>query len=97
MTAQSAAVFSVLRNYITYIIFLGVTIFFAIFAPNFATMATVSAILRITAIVSVIAIGMTFVIISAEIDLSVGSVASFSGMILALLLDAGIPAWPRPC
>jgi ribose transport system permease protein len=36
---------------------------------------------------------MTFVIISAEIDLSVGSVASFSGMILALLLDAGLPSW----
>ncbi|WP_419760522.1 ABC transporter permease [Acidisoma sp.] len=94
MTSQGSKLLGLLRDYITYVIFLGVTIFFAIFAPNFATMATVSAILRITAIVSVIAIGMTFVIISAEIDLSVGSVASFSGMILALLLDAGVPAWP---
>ncbi|MBW4021659.1 MAG: ABC transporter permease [Proteobacteria bacterium] len=94
MTAQGSTMLRLLRDYITYVIFLGVTVFFAIFAPNFATMATVSAILRITAIVSVIAIGMTFVIISAEIDLSVGSVASFSGMILALLLDAGVPSWP---
>jgi ribose transport system permease protein len=94
MSGRNSIVLRLLRDYITYVIFLCVTIFFAVAAPNFATLATVSAILRITAIVSVIAIGMTFVIISAEIDLSVGSVASFSGMILALLLDAGVPAWP---
>jgi ribose transport system permease protein len=94
MIGQSSMAARLLRDHITYVIFLGVTIFFAIFAPNFATLATASAILRITAIVSVIAIGMTFVIISAEIDLSVGSVASFSGMVLALLLEAGVPAWP---
>ena len=82
-----------LRDHVTYVIFLAVTIFFAVVAPNFASFATAGAILRITAIVSVIAIGMTFVIISGEIDLSVGSVASFAGMILALLLDAGLPSW----
>jgi ribose transport system permease protein len=36
---------------------------------------------------------MTFVIICAEIDLSVGSVASFSGMIGALLLDQNMPTY----
>jgi ribose transport system permease protein len=86
-------VLRLLRDHVTYVIFLAVTIFFAVVAPNFASFATAGAILRITAIVSVIATGMTFVIISGEIDLSVGSVASFSGMILALLLDAGLPSW----
>jgi ribose transport system permease protein len=93
MNTQNFPLLRLMRNYVTYIIFVVVTIFFAVAAPNFASLATVGAILRITAIVSVIAIGMTFVIISAEIDLSVGSVASFSGMILALLLDAGVPSW----
>ncbi|WP_284946547.1 ABC transporter permease [Acidisoma cladoniae] len=93
MNIQNSLAYRLLRDYVTYVIFVAVTIFFAVAAPNFATLATVGAILRITAIVSVIAIGMTFVIISAEIDLSVGSVASFSGMILALLLDAGVPSW----
>lgn len=82
-----------LARHATHIIFACVSLFFVAFAPNFATLATAGAILRITAIVSVIAVGMTFVIISGEIDLSVGSVASFSGMIVGLALEAGAPPW----
>jgi ribose transport system permease protein len=90
-TARPSPILRLLRDNVTYAIFLAVTVFFAFTAPNFASLSTVGAILRITAIVSVIATGMTFVIISAEIDLSVGSVASFSGMILSLLLANGVP------
>jgi len=70
-----------------------VTLFFALFAPNFATLGAAEAILRITALVTIMAVGMTFVIICGEIDLSVGSLASWSGMIVALLLDRGAPGW----
>ena len=56
-----------------------------LFAPHFASLSTAGAVLRITAIVSVMAIGMTFVIVCGEIDLSVGSLASFAGMIVAML------------
>ncbi len=48
-------VLRLLRDHVTYVIFLAVTIFFAVVAPNFASFATAGAILRITAIVSVIA------------------------------------------
>ncbi|MGI4764901.1 MAG: ABC transporter permease, partial [Janthinobacterium lividum] len=75
----------------TYAIFGLVTIFFIVFAPNFATFGTAEAILRITALVTIMAVGMTFVIVCAEIDLSVGSVASWSGMVAAMLLDRGVP------
>ena len=81
------------RDHITYVIFLAITLYFVLFAPHFASVSTASAVLRITAIVSVMAIGMTFVIICGEIDLSVGSVASFSGMIGALLLDQSVPTY----
>jgi ribose transport system permease protein len=84
-----------LRDHITYIIFGLVTLYFVFTAPSFATIGTAEAILRITAIVSIMAVGMTFVIIAAEIDLSVGSMASLSGMVGALILQAGfgwIPA-----
>jgi len=80
----------------TYLIFAAVTIFFIVFAPNFATLRTAEAILRITALVTIMAVGMTFVIICAEIDLSVGSVASWSGMIVALLIERGAPGWLAP-
>lgn len=75
----------------TYLIFGLVTVFFIAFAPNFATLGTAEAILRVTALVTIMAVGMTFVIVCAEIDLSVGSVASWSGMVAAILLDRGVP------
>ncbi|RUU33329.1 MULTISPECIES: ABC transporter permease, partial [unclassified Mesorhizobium] len=88
-----ASAMNFFRDHITYVIFLAITLYFVLFAPHFASVSTASAVLRITAIVSVMAIGMTFVIICGEIDLSVGSVASFSGMIGALLLDQSVPAY----
>ena len=80
----------------TYVIFALVTLFFIVFAPNFATLGTAEAILRVTALVTIMAVGMTFVIICAEIDLSVGSVASWSGMIVAILLDRNVPTYLAP-
>jgi ribose transport system permease protein len=80
----------------TYLIFAVVTAFFIVFAPNFATLSTAGAILRVTALVSIMAVGMTFVIICAEIDLSVGSMASWSGMVIALLLENSVPTFLAP-
>jgi len=90
-TRFAASLWRTLMQRPTYLIFAAVTAFFVIFAPNFATLGTAEAILRITALVSIMAVGMTFVIICAEIDLSVGSVASWSGMVAALLLQANLP------
>ena len=47
--------------------------------------------LRQTSIIGVMAVGMTFVVVSSGIDLSVGSVLAFSSVILAMLLKAGTP------
>lgn len=44
-----------------------------------------------TSINAIIAVGLTFVIITAGIDLSVGSILAFSGVVLASVLNAGIP------
>jgi ribose transport system permease protein len=76
---------------LTYLIFTLITVFFLIFSPNFATVEAAASILQITALVSIMAVGATFVIVCGEIDLSVGSLASFSGMIGALLMDRGLP------
>ncbi|TCR69235.1 ABC transporter permease [Rhizobium sp. BK376] len=84
------------RNHITYGIFILITLYFMMFAPHFASLTTATAVLRITAIVSIMAIGMTFVIICGEIDLSVGSMASFSGMMLAMLYERDVPTFLAP-
>lgn len=54
---------------------------------NFLTGNNVSNIVRQTSINGVIALGMTIVIISAGIDLSVGAVVGFSGVLVALLMQ----------
>jgi len=45
------------------------------------------------AFVAIVALGMTIVIISGGIDLSVGSTLCLSAMVLAILMNAGHPLW----
>ncbi len=59
--------------------------------PYFLTASNLLNILEQTSINAIIAVGMTYVIISAGIDLSVGSIVAFSGVVLAGSLQAGLP------
>ncbi|MGI8746802.1 MAG: ABC transporter permease [Deinococcus sp.] len=58
---------------------------------TFATPGNVTNLLRQTAIGGVLAIGQTFVIITAGIDLSVGSLVAVTGVGLALMASHGVP------
>ena len=60
--------------------------------PHFLTVSNLLNVLEQTALNAVVAVGMTFVIISGGIDLSVGSVLAFAGIALGWALDAGMPA-----
>ena len=60
--------------------------------PHFLTMSNLLNVLEQTSINAVVAVGMTFVIISGGIDLSVGSVLAVSGIALGLAMAAGAPA-----
>jgi len=62
-----------------------------ILTPYFLTLANLLNIAQQTAINAIIAVGMTFVIITAGIDLSVGSILAFSGVVLASVLQLGFP------
>jgi ribose/xylose/arabinose/galactoside ABC-type transport system permease subunit len=65
---------------------------FSILAPEkFATGANLQLILLQTAVVGTAALGMTMVIISGGIDLSVGSVIALTTVVVALLLNSGFP------
>jgi ribose transport system permease protein len=57
----------------------------------FMTYGNLSNLLRQGAVVAILAIGETFVIITAGIDLSVGAVTGFSTVIIALLLGSHVP------
>lgn len=66
-------------------------VFLAAWAPNFATAANQLNILRDAAFVGIIAWGMTLVLISGEIDISVGPHVAFAGVLLAALAQNGLP------
>ena len=58
---------------------------------SFWTSNNISNLLRQGSMIAILAIGETFVIITAGIDLSVGAVVGFSSVIVAWLLDARLP------
>ncbi len=60
---------------------------------NFVTGRNLSALLLDNAYLVVLAVGMTFVILTGGIDLSVGSVMAFTGILCASLLSQGLPAY----
>jgi ribose transport system permease protein len=64
-----------------------------ILTPHFLTVSNLLNVAQQTAINAIIAVGLTFVIISGGIDLSVGSMVAFSGVVMARLLELGAP-WP---
>ena len=63
----------------------------AILSPHFLTLPNLSNVARRTAVINIMALGMTLIIISGGIDLSVGSVMAFSGIAGTMLLQAGLP------
>ncbi len=62
-----------------------------ILSPFFLTWSNLLNILQQTSINAIIAVGMTFVIISAGIDLSVGALLAFAGVVVASALHAELP------
>lgn len=72
-----------------YVVYIGFTLVFITFSialrdQGFLTASNLLNIVRQTTMISVMAVAMTFVIASAEIDLSVGSVAGLASVIAAL-------------
>lgn len=72
------------------ILFIPLIVFFAILNPTFISVPNIINISRQSAVIGIMAAGMTFVILSANIDLSVGSIVAFSGVITAFTLKAGL-------
>jgi len=79
------------RQFGTLIGLLGLVITLWILTPYFLTISNLLNVAQQTSINAIIAVGMTFVIITAGIDLSVGSIVAFSGVVLASALQAAIP------
>jgi ribose transport system permease protein len=82
------------------VLLLAMFIVLTLLTDKFLTVNNIQNLLRQTAIYGVIAIGMTFVIMSGGIDLSVGAVVGLSGVLSAMFMSTsertggmGLPVW----
>ena len=80
---------SILKTYGMIIAFVFVCAAIAMLSPVFLTVNNLLNVIRQSSIIGVMAVGVTFVILSGGIDLSVGSVMAVSGMIAAGSLQNG--------
>jgi ribose transport system permease protein len=71
------------------LVLVALCVLFSVLRPDaFPTLFTLQTLLIEASVLLVLAVGMTFVIITAGIDLSVGSVLVFSGVVAAQLMEA---------
>jgi len=79
-----------------FLTFGAVIVLFAVFsitAKNFFTVRSVLSLLLQTSTTTLIGIGVTFTIITAGIDLSIGSVVALTGTVSVIAALAGVPIW----
>ena len=69
-------------------------IIFAVLSPNFLLVDNIISILLATCVNGLLALGVTFVIITGGIDLSIGTVMTFSAVISGLCVtNLNLPLW----
>ncbi len=83
----------VLNKYSLVIVFGFLIILFGVLNPVFISLSNLLNVIDQISIIGIIALGMTVVILIGGIDLSVGPLVAFSGLVLAisLLADFGLP------
>ena len=74
----------------TFIALFVLLVYFSIFSPNFLSTQSLILVAKHVALYGILAVGMTAVIISGGIDLSVGSIVGLSGMIAGGLIHQGL-------
>jgi ribose/xylose/arabinose/galactoside ABC-type transport system permease subunit len=86
---SAAGVSRFLSRYIAYVALAAVVVIFGILSPDrFLTTNNLGIVLQNSAVLCVVAIGITFIIIGGSIDLSVGSMMALSGAVTASMVPS---------
>lgn len=84
--------FEQMRIYLAIVALLVVlSIFLSITQPSFATWANFLTILETNSVLLLVAVGLTFVLLTAGFDLSVGAMLALSGVLMGKMVQGGIP------
>jgi inositol transport system permease protein len=82
--------FTFLARFAPLIFLLLLMLVFAIMEPRFLSSVNLFNVMRQVSITGLLAIGMTFVILTAGIDLSIGSLLAFAGLVAAAVAKGGM-------
>ncbi len=80
-----------LMKYIMYFVLVIMCVILALANENFLSTNNLMTIVKQISIQSIVAIGMTMIIITGNIDLSVGSIVAFASVIGAMMMKSGLP------
>lgn len=80
------------RSLILPLVLLFEVVLWSVMSPDFFSWSNGINVMRAAAPMGILAIGMTFVILTAGIDLSVGSVVSFTALVVATFYSMGLPS-----
>jgi len=75
-------------------LFTGLIILFSIISPNFFSVGNLSNVILQGSVLLIVSLGMTLVLLSNGIDLSVGSLMSLCGMVAGMSLSKGLGLIP---
>src|SRR5512147_2209985 len=100
MSNRGALILQSLRNIVAFrefslsvvLVIMGIAM--AIASPVFLDVGNLQAILLALSVEATIAVGMMLLLISGGLDLSVGSILGFTGVVTGLSLQAGLPTVP---
>ena len=83
-----------LQKALAFVTLVILVLFFSLASPNFLISDNINSILLATCVNGLLALGVTFVIITGGIDLSIGTVMTFSAVVSGVLVESfGIPLW----
>ena len=90
-SARGFAVPQVVRDYQVIIVLLAVMLVVtAVIAPEFFNLQNITNVVRQASVTGIVAIGMTYVVLTGGIDLSVSAVLALAGVCFAMMLRGGV-------
>ncbi len=79
---------AVVQKFLPFLTLAALFLILSVASPYFLTGTNISSVIRQTAVINIMALGMTLVIVSGGIDLSVGSMMAFSGVVGTMTMVA---------
>ncbi len=80
-----------IQRLLPFLTLIALLIALSIASPHFLTNANLSSVVRQTAVINIMALGMTLIIVAGGIDLSVGAILAFGGLMGTMAMERGYP------